>query len=207
MASDHKVEGSSPSGGTNTMSKKILFLIILSISFCGLMLVTFQSKAEDPNPTPTNYTCSEAGTKSSTGGYITCEYGVRDELCCPKEGIVPCGTPCCRCGFCDFFILIDHIVDFIMFKIAPVLGVLMIIIGGVMFLVSSGDPARIGRAKKIVIYSIVGLLIIYTAYIMVGLILKNIGLADWSTELYKSWWSSGVYEIDCGSQGAQPVVM
>ena len=58
------------------------------------------------------------------------------------EGIVPCGRviegTLISCQFCHLFVMLDGIVDFIIFKIVPPLATLMIVIGGVMFMIAYG---------------------------------------------------------------------
>jgi len=67
-----------------------------------------------------------------------------------------------------------------------------------MFMISSGDPGKVTRAKNIIISVVMGLAIIYSSYMIVGLILKSVGLAGWTSEMYGSWINNGVFEIDCG---------
>ena len=134
-----------------------------------------------------------------------CPQGQRIEDCCPggarnpERGLVPCGTPCCPCQLCDFFVLIDRIIDFLLIRIAPVVAILMLVIGGGLFLVSTGNPQTITTAKRIITSVFIGLVIIYGAYFFIGLILQSIGLADWTQDIYRSWWERGVFEIRCGA--------
>src|SRR3989344_3213837 len=55
------------------------------------------------------------------------------------QGLVPCGNPGqSACTVCDFFVLIDNIIDFVAIKLAPPLALLLIVIGAV-FLIISGS--------------------------------------------------------------------
>ncbi len=45
-----------------------------------------------------------------------------------------------------------------------ILFVILIIYGGVQWLISAGSPDKIGKAKKVIIYAIVGIAIVTTAY-------------------------------------------
>jgi len=123
------------------------------------------------------------------------------------QGIVPCGRKTdvpdtdinekARCTICHFFILIDNIVDFLIFNITPPLFLLMLIIGGGMFILASGNPSTITRAKKIITTTLIGVVIIYGAYTLVGLFLQAIGLNTWTKDIYKRWWEDGFFTIDC----------
>jgi len=123
------------------------------------------------------------------------------------QGLIPCGQrednpsttvdESADCTLCHFFILIDRIIDFILFKLAPPLALLMLIIGGGMFMLAAGNPQTVSTGRKTITYALVGIIIIYGAYFLVGLFLQSIGLADWTTDIYHSWWENGIFEINC----------
>lgn len=70
--------------------------------------------------------------------------------------------------------LLNAIVDFI-FYVALVVAPIMIIIGGFLFITSRGDPEQVSQAKKLIIYALVGLAIIYMSKILIGLIRQVLG--------------------------------
>ena len=121
---------------------------------------------------------------------------------CPEElkgGLVPCGRgcndpctkecECCPCTLCHLFVLFKKIVDFLTINIIFPLAVLMIVIGGVMFLTAAGDPGRIGSAKKILTATVIGILIILIAWLIVDTIIMFITPAG---SLFQNWST-----IDC----------
>ena len=59
----------------------------------------------------------------------------------------------------DFNVIVDKIVDFI-FNIAIVLVPLMAIVAGFLFVTAGGNPEQIKRARDIIIWSAVGLVIV-----------------------------------------------
>jgi hypothetical protein len=62
------------------------------------------------------------------------------------------------------------------------LTLLFFIYGGFTFLISGGSSERVTKGKTILINSIIGLVIIFTSYMIVGFVLKNLGYnrsADW----------------------------
>jgi len=128
-------------------------------------------------------------------------------LCPEPGGLVPCGrncddpsTPkseCDPCKLCDFFVMLDKWIDRLLFMVVPPLAVLMIAIGGGMYIVSQGNPEMLSRAKRLFTAVVFGLLIIYGAFLIIGLFLNFIGLADWTTHIYEDWWKEGLFEIPC----------
>lgn len=116
-------------------------------------------------------------------------------------GLVPCGGPGEKaCELCDFFVMLDNIIDFLLLRIVPALAALMIAIGGGMYIISRGDPAMLSRAKRLFTAIVIGLVIIYGAWAIVGVFLMTIGLAEkpvnWYA-IYRYWWEDGLFIIDC----------
>jgi len=124
-------------------------------------------------------------------------------------GLVPCGgdgEP--RCQLCHFFVLFKNVVDFLLTKIIPPLAILMLAIGGFMYVFAylspsqalgggSGGPALLSQAKQLIISVIFGLLIIFAAWLIVNFFFQMIGVADW-TGLKAGWW-----KIDCPTTTSQ----
>jgi hypothetical protein len=146
---------------------------------------------------------------SSAGSYIA----DHTDVC--YEGLVPCGkevqvggswvegkciggTPTfIRCQFCHFFVMLDEIIDFVLFKIVPPLAILMLVIGGVMFILGyfagggEGEPKMFNQGKKLITSVFIGLIIIFAAWIIINLFFQFIGVAEW-TGLQQGW-----FKIDC----------
>ncbi len=55
-----------------------------------------------------------------------------------------------------------------------VVGVVVIIYGGVMYTISTGDAAKVTKAKNIILYGIVGLVVAVLAYVIVEFVSKSI---------------------------------
>jgi len=125
---------------------------------------------------------------------------------CPLElqgGFVPCGRSCddpitpdkneCNpCQLCDLFVMLDRIIDFVLFTLVPIIAVLMIVIGGIMYMVAhfggaemlpggaKGGPAMLSQAKKLMTSVVYGLVIIYGAWLIINTFLTIIGVAEWT---------------------------
>lgn len=74
----------------------------------------------------------------------------------------------------DFTSVMDKIIDFV-FKIAVVLAPLMIVVGGAIFVTSGGNLQKTDQAKKIMIWTAVGLLVIIMAKGIIALIRQLLG--------------------------------
>jgi len=130
-------------------------------------------------------------------------------------GLVPCGgegEPACQ--LCQLFEMFKRVIDFLLIKIVPPLAVLMLAIGGFMYVFAylspaealpgggKGGPALLSQAKKLIISVIFGLLIIFTAWLLVNLFFQMIGVQKWTrltddpaTPEIEGWW-----KIDCPTQ-------
>ncbi|MCH8741362.1 hypothetical protein IH779_00400 [Patescibacteria group bacterium] len=116
-------------------------------------------------------------------------------------GLVPCGRDCddpntgynetCPCQLCHFFVMMDRILDFIFLILVPTVAVLMLVIGGIMFFFAGGSPQRLESAKSIITSTITGLVIIFTAWVIINTFFIIIGVNTW-TGLESGW-----FTIDC----------
>jgi len=88
--------------------------------------------------------------------------------------------------------MIKGIVDFVLFKIVPIIAVLLLTAGGVMFIISrGGNSGMLTQAKATLTAVVVGLVIIFASWLIVNTIFMFIGLEAW-TGLEAGW-----FEIDC----------
>jgi hypothetical protein len=62
----------------------------------------------------------------------------------------------------------------IVFGIAGSLALLFIVIGGLRYVLSQGDPNAVATAKNTVIYALVGLVVTITAYGIVAFVINHI---------------------------------
>lgn len=70
--------------------------------------------------------------------------------------------------------LIGNMIDFILPVIAAV-AVLMVIYGGVLYITSGGDPEKTGKAKKTLLWAVLGVMVVVLAYAIV-VTLNNIAV-------------------------------
>jgi hypothetical protein len=108
------------------------------------------------------------------------------------NGLVPCGGPNePPCQICHLFVMLDKIIDFVLFYIVFPVAILLIVIGGGMFILSIGKPEYINKAKSILSSVIIGLVIIFSSWLVVNMFMTGIGLAEWVGG------GDGWYRINC----------
>ena len=106
----------------------------------------------------------------------------------------------------DFSQSVGTIVKFIV-GIAGVIAVVIIIIAGINIAVSQGDPAKLAKATKAIIFAAVGLVVCLLAFAIVNFALDGIGGAggaggDSSTEASSSGGTTGGASGTGSSEGA-----
>lgn len=126
----------------------------------------------------------------------TTEAGVDCPDCPEPGGLVPCGRSCddpnteppgnCECEpctLCHFFVMIEKWINRILFILVPSLAALMIAIGGGMYVIARGDPEMLSRAKKLFGSVVVGMIIIYGAWLIINLFFTVIGFSEFGLGL------------------------
>ncbi len=89
------------------------------------------------------------------------------------QGLVPCGNEGQRqCTYKDLFTLADKVINFLLFKIAIPLAVLMVIWGGINILTSAGNEGKVKRGREIITGTFVGIAIAFGAWLIVETIIK-----------------------------------
>jgi len=137
--------------------------------------------------------CSDNGYKEGifscypAGHPQECRYDVSD---CAGLGLVPCGQLGNPCGFCHVFQLLKNILDVFLFPIVPTVAGLLFATGGFFFLTSAGSGPRLERAKQIITATVVGLLIVYGAWLFINMLFGFLGVITFTG--LGTWW-----EITC----------
>jgi len=97
-------------------------------------------------------------------------------------GLVPCGNPgepACTLG--HLFQMLGLIYNFIVYTIAVPLATLIIIVGGVLILVSGGNPEMAGRGKKALMAGVIGLVLVFCSWVIINTVMSVLGysLGSW----------------------------
>jgi len=122
-----------------------------------------------------------------------------------KGPIVPCGIGCLKwegdrcvqakegmtleraqsCTLCHFFVMAKNIIEFILALIMFLVPV-FVAAGGIIILTSSGKPDQVGWGKKMITYALIGLVIAFGAWTIIGTVLntliggENIPVIPWA---------------------------
>ena len=95
-----------------------------------------------------------------------------------KDGIYSSQTEGCK--LCHFFVLGNNILKFLFLTLIPIGAVIMVVVGGFMFLVSAGNPTSLQRGKDILTTTIKGLIIVCVAWLVVDFFFVALGVTTWS---------------------------
>ena len=103
--------------------------------------------------------------------------------CGGATGLVPCGLDAtCPCEIQDFFVMLVRIFNFAIKFIVTPLAVLMLTIGGILILISAGNQGLFTLGKNTLYAAIIGLVLAFGSWLIIGFILNAIGyIGNWST--------------------------
>jgi hypothetical protein len=121
------------------------------------------------------------------GGNVTCSTTV-GLLTPPTGGLVPCGrladdtatteiNESKPCDLCAAMYMLKRMLNFIM-ELATGIAIFIIVLGGLLYAFSAGNPGKIEKAKSTVTGAIIGLAIMFAAWLIVAIILNAMGYAD-----------------------------
>ncbi len=126
--------------------------------------------------------------------------GDNEGKCRDKNGACTTGantetTEPVYCQLCHTFIMVDKTVDYVVIKLVPLLAVLMLVIGGVMFYFGGVRPELLSRAKTLIKGVVIGLVLIYSAYMIVNIFLTVLGASKINS--IQSVFKEGVFSVSC----------
>ena len=140
----------------------------------------------------TNFTCCDY-QEGSTGGFLLL-----------KGHIVPCGRSTddigteggeydetASCTLCHLFIMLKNIFD-LMLSLFIVASILFITIGGVVYIVSTGNPNLTGMAKKIITNTLIGFALMLGGWLLVFTLLTFLSSQGMVGNGNDTW-----YQFDC----------
>jgi len=109
-----------------------------------------------------------------------------------QQGLVPCGIGnpddpgYVACGLCHVFQLTNNIINWVLLVIIPIIAPIFLVIGGIYLLVARGDPGMFTKGKDVLTATVIGLIIVYTAWVLLSTVLTFLGVANWTG--LGSWW-------------------
>ena len=63
----------------------------------------------------------------------------------------------------------------IVYLVIGIVAVVMIILGGISYATSQGDPGKVKKGKDTIMYGIIGLVIVLLAFAITNFVLSNVG--------------------------------
>jgi ABC-type dipeptide/oligopeptide/nickel transport system permease subunit len=96
----------------------------------------------------------------------------------------PCKQYCGDYQLNDFVSLLIRGAQ-ILLSVVGSLVLLMLVYGGVMFLISAGNRETVDKAKKIITGSIIGLLIVFLSYTIINFTAKSLGIQQ---NIFQAGW-------------------
>jgi len=79
----------------------------------------------------------------------------------------------------DFRELVLRIVDNVL-KFLGLLAVIMVIYGGITYVTAAGDDEKVGKAKNIILYSVIGIVIVLLSFALINTVV-GLGAGSAST--------------------------
>ncbi len=88
----------------------------------------------------------------------------------------------------DFTAILIAVAGWIL-RISGSLALLAFVFGGVMFLVSAGSSEKVNKAKSIITSAIIGLVIVFVSYMIIGFVFRATGVDPSGTDWARvNWW-------------------
>lgn len=101
-----------------------------------------------------------------------------------------------NCGFCDALLAVSKIAQFFLF-LAGSSALLFFVIGGLMWIMSGGSASRIKSGERMLIGSLIGLGIVYFAWVGVNFVIYNFSDVGQGSGGVGRIFSRPWYEIKC----------
>src|SRR3972149_7230637 len=86
------------------------------------------------------------------------------------KGLVPCGTSMNKepCSLCHLYVLVQNVLDFMMWTIAPIVAVLAVGIAGFKIMISGEKPGLRADGFKIIQTTVIGLAIMFAGWVLIN---------------------------------------
>src|SRR3989344_7930631 len=97
-------------------------------------------------------------------------------------GVVPCAEDC---QICDLFVLTQNVLNFVMFRLAPMIAVVLFVWAGFKIVLASTNPGKVSEGFSLMKYAAIGLLLIFGSWMFTNFVMQL--LADKSGAAITSW--------------------
>lgn len=90
-------------------------------------------------------------------------------------GLVPCdGSTTSPCGFSQFVLLIQNVINFLMFDVAAPLAAIVFAWAGIIMFTAGGSPEKIKQATEIFQWVLIGILVALSGWLVVSTIMGTL---------------------------------
>lgn len=137
--------------------------------------------------------CSEEGTSdwSNSLNFFLSVQAPKEE----RGGLVPCGRPFDDpatkwdereiCGAHHLFLLLENVLDLILWKIAIIFIIVLIAILGFLLYISMGNYEIIWRVRNYLKFALIGYALIFGAWLIISILLSFMG---YQIKIFGHWW-------------------
>lgn len=101
-----------------------------------------------------------------------------------------------HCQICHLFVMINGAINYLFLVIIPPLVVAMFVLSGIFFYLGGARPNFKSRAKEVLKTTLIGLVLIYGSFLIVGLALSLLGVTK-IEPINSVWNNSKIFQIDC----------
>ena len=117
------------------------------------------------------------GAMGAPSAYANCADTPNTPACAAQRGANATGTQNNSCGTdgksaCGIGDVIKTVINVLLFIIGS-LSVIMIIFGGIKYVISNGDSSQITSAKNTIMYAVIGLIVALLAYAIVNFVVTQ----------------------------------
>ena len=129
---------------------------------------------------PTSATTYQLRVASSSGEQAICETTVNVKeppkplpvISGPCQNLVPCKNDC---KLSDIFVMIQNIVNCLVL-ISTIICLLFLVIGGLLYIFSLGNPENLTKAKNTILWALGGLALVFLAWLIVNTVMQFMGV-------------------------------
>ncbi|MEI8130229.1 MAG: pilin [bacterium] len=146
--------------------------------------LTLAKSSSTPTTVPTITDTTGGATGSATSGYtggalVTC--GLKGPLTNGKNDATDTGSNGVQsCNFEEFLKLINRLISFLLYLVAPIIMVGVMLWAGVLILTSGGKAESIAKGKSMMIKAVMGLVIAMGGWLIVQFTLTHLGYNEFS---------------------------
>lgn len=133
------------------------------------------------------FTAPPASADGCGEGVVNCPYGSLHN----KDGNTPCHSEFKTVAQCnlpanetaadgsekDIIWYIGAVINAVL-GLVGIVAVVVMIVGGISFITSQGDPGKVTKARNTILYGVIGIVVALLAFAIVNFVLKSIGSAN-----------------------------